>query len=248
MIFEDEEEEIELVDGSTSTHDLISFSSKEIQTVPIPEPPPVYRPKTEEIQVQTDTETEEADEPEVKETGISKQELENLFRRIEPTVLKDALDEHHRQGGLIQETGSEVLHGQELPADLTHLPPQPRSTSAGFRYFDRFRFGSSGASFSNSIINIITPNPSEKPEFNLMNASVRMYSSVLFLLATGCVLGRFVFPGSIPITVHHLVKGMDGGGGVNMWVTYNTLGGGREGHMLSPQIGLWHTTFEAVLK
>ncbi|POW21918.1 hypothetical protein PSHT_01839 [Puccinia striiformis] len=52
-----EEEEIELQDASTDTTDLTTFKTTDTQTDPVPEPPPVYRPKMEDLQVQTDEPT-----------------------------------------------------------------------------------------------------------------------------------------------------------------------------------------------
>ncbi|POV94586.1 hypothetical protein PSTT_16791, partial [Puccinia striiformis] len=108
-----EEEEIELQDASTDTTDLTTFKTTDTQTDPVPEPPPVYRPKMEDLQVQTDepipsTSSEVKQEEEV-DDSLS---LLKLVAGIDPIVLKLAIDHIKRE--MINQQHSETVDNDEV--------------------------------------------------------------------------------------------------------------------------------------
>ncbi|KAI7946764.1 hypothetical protein MJO29_011291 [Puccinia striiformis f. sp. tritici] len=108
-----EEEEIELQDASTDTTDLTTFKTADTQTDPVPEPPPVYRPKMEDLQVQTDepipstsSEVKQAEEEEDDSLSLLK-----LVAGIDPIVLKLAIDHIKRE--MINQQHSETVDNDE---------------------------------------------------------------------------------------------------------------------------------------
>lgn len=95
------EKVIELQDASTDTHDLIAHKSCETQTDPIPEPPPVYRPKMEDSQVQTDQSfLSSSSDDEIDgdhEIDPVQRSLLRLVTGLDPKVLELAIDHIHKE-------------------------------------------------------------------------------------------------------------------------------------------------------
>ncbi|KAI9599665.1 hypothetical protein KEM48_008879 [Puccinia striiformis f. sp. tritici PST-130] len=108
-----EEEEIELQDASTDTTDLTTFKTTDTQTDPVPEPPPVYRPKMEDLQVQTDeptssTSSKAKKEEEEEDNSLS---LLKLVAGIDPIVLKLAINHITRE--MINQQHSETVDNDD---------------------------------------------------------------------------------------------------------------------------------------
>ncbi|KAH9806691.1 hypothetical protein DFH28DRAFT_1168677 [Melampsora americana] len=198
------EEEVEVADANVDTSDLINSTSQQTQTDPIPEPPPVYRPKTEEMQIQTETNGEETSERESVDEN-SKEVLQKLLASTDSSVIKELLAGLEQSGHIDLSSKTTTIIHSDSSSESSETPLLPLSDSPKTGYFERFRFGSSGASFTNSIVNIITPNiPSHqviKPEFNLMNLDFKI--------------------------------GSETGVGNNLWIKYNMMAGGREGWIIT---------------
>ncbi|KAG0145701.1 hypothetical protein CROQUDRAFT_658362 [Cronartium quercuum f. sp. fusiforme G11] len=232
-----EEDVVELKDAETTTFDLIPLTSTFAQTEPVPEPPPLYRPKMEDLSIQTESVPEETDDTN------SKQVLQKLLANIDSSALKDMLESLEKNGGVgIASSSEHIIINDDRSSNSTPTPPSPLVTTPTLGYFQRLGLG--GTSFTNSIINIRTPNTlpnptPTKPEFNLMNANIRMYTTVIGLLATGWVLGNLFIPGYSPTQaiIFYLHKNHEGIGNhhVNhhLWSSYNSIAGGREGIMLN---------------
>ncbi|KAI7943981.1 hypothetical protein MJO28_011509 [Puccinia striiformis f. sp. tritici] len=121
-----EEEEIELQDASTDTTDLTTFKTTDTQTDPVPEPPPVYRPKMEDLQVQTDeptssTSSKAKKEEEEEDNSLS---LLKLVAGIDPIVLKLAINHITRE--MINQQHSETRNCPE-PGPRTPTKTRRRS-------------------------------------------------------------------------------------------------------------------------
>ncbi|POW00574.1 hypothetical protein PSTT_13060 [Puccinia striiformis] len=121
-----EEEEIELQDASTDTTDLTTFKTTDTQTDPVPEPPPVYRPKMEDLQVQTDeptssTSSKAKKEEEEEDNSLS---LLKLVAGIDPIVLKLAINHITRE--MINQQHSETRNRPE-PGPRTPTKTRRRS-------------------------------------------------------------------------------------------------------------------------
>lgn len=232
------EEEVEVADANVDTTDLISSTSIQTQTDPIPEPPPVYRPKMEEMQIQTESNLGETSEREIVDE-ISKEALQKLLARTDAATLEDVLASLPQNGAVEFSSKSTTIIHDDSSSETSETPLLPLSDSPKTGYFQRF--GSSGASFKNSIVNIITPNmPSTKPEFNLMNLDFRMYSTAFGVFLSGWLLGNVFFPSfSTPRDVIiHIFQGSELGVGNNLWIKYNMIAGGREGWFITQEVGM----------
>jgi len=243
-----EEEEIVVQDAMTDTDDLKSFKTVDTQTEPIPEPPPLYRPKMEDLQVQTEphllssfSKEEEAEEEEEGESEDQVEEPDNsllkLIAGINPHVLRLAIDRIKHEMDEAQQGPSEVAAEVEESSSsstssgtsetelIPDTEPEPTVTPSGggdasAGYFHRWGHSALELLSLDGLLNTFLPafngllNPrdgrgsSESGEEgeekrdeqarreSEMRRRLRLYSSMVVLLAAGYVLGGMIFGGS----------------------------------------------------
>ncbi|WAR60435.1 hypothetical protein PtB15_9B374 [Puccinia triticina] len=215
-----DEEEIELQDAATDTADLTAFKTADTQTDPVPEPPPVYRPKMEDLQVQTDAVSESGPLQEEEETQGEAGALLELVAGIDPQVLKLAIEhikremnEPARSGpSTTEEAGdSEEDDGASSSTAAcrpTTSVPNEREKKTGDAekegpgYWSRW--GRSAAVRLDglfSTLGLLSPRAAEDaegegPEWEGgVRRRVRLCSSIVLVLATGYVLGSLIMRG-----------------------------------------------------
>lgn len=235
------EEFIDLQDASTDCDGLISVTSVHAQTDAIPEPPPLYRPKMEDLQVQTEDIVSEGSSCAIQEASarvvfdkLAKEfDLTDLSRAIE-TIVRSKTEGHPLDGNSPTNSTSSALPTREDPiGQLSKLS-----------YLKRMVFSPPmGSSFTNTIINVFPPINFHKPtpfgrlESSLLNSSMKICSSVLFLLTSGYFLGNLLFSGtpSSQALFIDFLGSPNAAMNAGAWLNLNTiLAVGQEGFYIGP--------------